>query len=193
MDELQKLSPDRTCAVIRDLLPLYAEDMLSPESKQAVIDHLAFCAACRDVWAQMNNEAAALRQSENRQAAKPLRRFRWHVLFNILGAPIWLPLLIVFAATLLVLYLSVWIAALALWCVPLALGAAALGCAAGFGLALVQGHVAAALLLLAAGFVCGGFCLLFAFPCWWICVGIVKLTAFVCRKLTGRRRKETVS
>ncbi len=193
MDELQKLPPDRTCAVIRDLLPLYAEDMLSLESKQAVIDHLAACDACRAAYAQLNNEALALRQTENRQAAKPLRRFRWHVLFNILGAPIWIPLLVAFAAILLALYLVVWAVALSLWCVPVALGATALGGLAAFGLALVQGQAAAGLLLLAVGMICAGLALLFAFPCWWLCVAIVKLTALICRKLIGRRKKEAVS
>lgn len=190
MDELQKLPPDRSCAVIRDLLPLYAEDMLSPESKQAVIDHLAACEACCAACARMNNESAALRQTEHEQAAKPLKRFRWHVLFNILGAPIWIPLLLAGAATVLVLYLAVWMVALSFWCVPIALGASALGCLACGTLALVQGYVAASLLLLAAGMICAGGALLLAFPCWWLCVAIVKLTALVCRKLIGRRKKE---
>jgi len=190
MDELQKSPPDRTCAVICDLLPLYTEDMLSPASKQAVIDHLATCEACRAVYAAMSREALPLRQAENQETARPLRRFRWHVLFNILGAPIWIPLLLAFAAVLLALYLAVWTVALVLWCVPIALGASALGGLAAFGLALVQGQVAASLLLLAAGMICAGLALLFAFPCWWLCVAIVKLTALICRKLVGRRKKE---
>ena len=35
------------CAVIRDLLPLYAEDLASEESKQVVDEHLADCPDCR--------------------------------------------------------------------------------------------------------------------------------------------------
>lgn len=192
MDELQKLPPDRSCAVIRDLLPLYAEDMLSPEGKQAVIDHLASCEACRGAYTRMNNENAALRRTEHEQAARPLKRFRWHVLLNILGAPIWLPLLIIAASVVLVVYICIWVVAISLWCAPIALGASALACLAGGGLALVQGCAAAALLLLAAGMVCAGLAILLAFPCWWFCVAIVKLTALVCRKLTGRRKKEAV-
>lgn len=35
------------CNVIRDLLPLYAEDMVSPESRALTEEHIAECAACR--------------------------------------------------------------------------------------------------------------------------------------------------
>lgn len=192
MDELQKLPPDRSCAVICDLLPLYAEDMLSPASKQAVIDHLAACEDCRAAYARMNNEALALRQTENQQAARPLRRFRWHVLFNILGAPIWIPLLIAAAAVVLAIYICIWAVVISLWCAPIALGASVLACLASGGLALVQGQVAAALLLLAVGMICAGLAILLAFPCCWLCVAIGKLTALVCRRLAGRRKKEAV-
>lgn len=35
------------CEVVRDLLPLYTENMLSPESRRLTDEHLAECAACR--------------------------------------------------------------------------------------------------------------------------------------------------
>ena len=35
------------CAVIRDLLPLYAEDMVEPETTDLIGRHLADCPACR--------------------------------------------------------------------------------------------------------------------------------------------------
>lgn len=193
MDEqTEKANAQTQCAIIGDLLPLYAEDMLSPASKQAVIDHLAGCEHCRGQYAQMRNAALLPDTSANRQAAKPLRRFRWHVLLNILGAPIWLPLLIAACAVVLVLYLCIWVGALSLWCVPLALAASALAAAAGMGLALIQGEVAAALLILAAGMICAGLALLLAFPCYGLSWAIGKMTVFFWRKLTGRRKKEAV-
>ena len=36
------------CSVIRDLLPLYTENLASEESMNLVNDHLADCAACRE-------------------------------------------------------------------------------------------------------------------------------------------------
>ena len=35
------------CSVVRDLLPLYVEDMVSPETAQYVKSHLAECSACQ--------------------------------------------------------------------------------------------------------------------------------------------------
>lgn len=42
-----------TCEVIRDLLPLYAEDMLSPESTALVETHLAECPSCAQMLEEM--------------------------------------------------------------------------------------------------------------------------------------------
>jgi len=36
-----------SCTVIRDLLPLYAEDLLQEESRLLVDEHLASCEACQ--------------------------------------------------------------------------------------------------------------------------------------------------
>ena len=38
-----------TCDIIRDLLPLYAEDMVSQDSKALVDDHLCGC----DEWVKV--------------------------------------------------------------------------------------------------------------------------------------------
>ena len=35
------------CSVVRDLLPLYVEDMISPETAQYVKSHLAECSECQ--------------------------------------------------------------------------------------------------------------------------------------------------
>ena len=36
------------CELIRDLLPLYAEHLTSPETGQLIEEHLQSCPACRD-------------------------------------------------------------------------------------------------------------------------------------------------
>ena len=43
------------CNVIRDLLPLYAEDMVSPESKALVEDHLQGCKSCTKELENLKN------------------------------------------------------------------------------------------------------------------------------------------
>jgi len=43
------------CDVIRDLLPLYAEDMLGEKSRELVKEHVAACEDCHNALAQMQN------------------------------------------------------------------------------------------------------------------------------------------
>lgn len=44
------------CAVIRDLLPLYAENMVSAETRALTENHLASCEACRDALSAMTQQ-----------------------------------------------------------------------------------------------------------------------------------------
>ena len=41
---------DISCEVIRDLLPLYVDDVLSPDSRALVEEHLGTCADCADQY-----------------------------------------------------------------------------------------------------------------------------------------------
>lgn len=43
-----------SCAVVRDLLPLYCEGECSPETVQAVAEHIASCQECRVCWERMS-------------------------------------------------------------------------------------------------------------------------------------------
>ena len=47
------------CAVVRDLLPLYAEKMTEPETRRLVDAHLRDCAECRQKLAGMDSDVAA--------------------------------------------------------------------------------------------------------------------------------------
>ena len=46
------------CAIINDLLPLYADGVCSEESRQAVMEHLKDCACCRKEYEKMEQYAA---------------------------------------------------------------------------------------------------------------------------------------
>ena len=58
------------CSVVRDLLPLYVEDMVNPETAQYVKSHLAECAECQAELANLR-EGAELSTVE----AKPVTRY----------------------------------------------------------------------------------------------------------------------
>ena len=52
------------CSVIQDLLPLYIDGVCSEESRKVIDEHLAGCAACRQLLAEMQ----ASEQKPNLQA-----------------------------------------------------------------------------------------------------------------------------
>ena len=47
------------CAVVKDLLPLYAEKMTEPETRKLVDEHLEDCAECRQKLAEMGSDNVA--------------------------------------------------------------------------------------------------------------------------------------
>ena len=43
------------CSIVRDLLPLYAEEMVSDETARFVSEHLKLCAECREELASLKD------------------------------------------------------------------------------------------------------------------------------------------
>jgi len=66
-----------SCSLIRDLLPLYAEDLLSPESREAVEAHLTLCPRCRALAGEMSSPLLSVSPKDS---DKPLRQFRRQIL-----------------------------------------------------------------------------------------------------------------
>ena len=46
-----------SCDIIRDLLPLYAEELASEDSQAAVREHLETCEDCRSAFADMKKSS----------------------------------------------------------------------------------------------------------------------------------------
>ena len=65
------------CPVILDLLPLYLDEVLSPESTDAVEQHLAECESCRQYCEQMRGGEIKVKASpDEHRAAESLRRIK---------------------------------------------------------------------------------------------------------------------
>lgn len=70
------------CSIIKDLLPLYIDDVLSSESQQAVTEHLAECDSCQKEYQQMQaNEDSIIacnicKEEEDRQMADSLKKIK---------------------------------------------------------------------------------------------------------------------
>ena len=67
---------DKTCSIVQDLLPLYAEDMLREGTKEFVDGHLAQCEACRAELAALKADVtpAPVNAQPLRSLKKQLRR-----------------------------------------------------------------------------------------------------------------------
>ena len=67
------------CAVVRDLLPLYAEKLTEAETRKLVDEHLENCAECRQRLADMDAESPAPVESAKPLIAlkKEIRKRRW--------------------------------------------------------------------------------------------------------------------
>lgn len=111
------------CPVVLDLLPLYSEGLLRPETSERVARHLRECAGCRRAYEDMSGGAlpgssGEARRQENLKQAAPLRRFRFHFWMNVIGAPLWLPLLAAAVCVALAVWVALLCALVALWCAP---------------------------------------------------------------------------
>lgn len=53
-----------SCNIIRDLLPLYAEGMVSEDSRGVVEEHLCDCAPCRDALAELRQQTVVPTQTD---------------------------------------------------------------------------------------------------------------------------------
>lgn len=67
------------CAVVKDLLPLYAEKMTEPETRKLVDEHLEDCAECRQKLAEMGSDNVTPVESTQPLVAlkKEIRKRRW--------------------------------------------------------------------------------------------------------------------
>jgi len=75
------------CATIRDLLPLYVDDVLSQESKALISGHLATCESCKSEFTEMQSEFAKLPSNDGAkiEALKSMKRklFKKNVMVSL--------------------------------------------------------------------------------------------------------------
>ena len=103
----------------------------------------------------------------------------WAVVLLVLGAPVWLPLLIAVCAVALALYIALWAVVIALWAVVLAVILAGVAAVAAGVFELARLHLPQGLILLGGGLVCLGLCALLYLLMKLITVGTVKLCKLI--------------
>lgn len=112
-----------------------------------------------------------------REKVRPKRRLRaWEVVFLVLGAPIWLSLLIAAFAVVFSLYVVLWALLISLWAVEISLIVGALGGVAAGVWMFSRGDRAQGLALLGAGLILAGLSVFLFFGCVAASRGTVGLT-----------------
>ncbi len=103
----------------------------------------------------------------------------WVIALLILGAPVWLPLLIAALAVLFALFIALWAVVIALWAAVTGVILAGVAAVAAGIFELVRLHVPQGLVLLGGGLVCLGLCALLCLLMKLITVGTVKLCKWI--------------
>ena len=65
-----------TCEIVRDLLPLYVDDVLSADSKNLVEEHIASCAECKAYYEMLQEPSASLPQRGNTEGKEALQKIK---------------------------------------------------------------------------------------------------------------------
>ena len=111
----------------------------------------------------------------------------------VLGAPIWLSLLIAFFAVIFSLYAVAWSVVISLWAVFVSFVACGVAGVLGLILFLVTGAASMGVLVFGGGLVCAGLAVFMFFVCKWLTKGMVLFTKGVMLRLKNRLvRKEDV-
>lgn len=120
---------------------------------------------------------------------KPQRK-TGEILLLVLGAPLWIPLLIAAFAVIFSLYVSLWSVIVSLWAAAVSLVACAIGCAAACVGFAAGAYPLTGTATLGAGLVCGGLAVLMFMGCKWATKGAACLTGKIERAAWNRLTKK---
>lgn len=70
------------CSIVRDLLPLYVENMVSPETAEFVEGHLAACGTCQAEYQNLRQPPAVTPPAQKEHPEAPLRRLQRKLLLK---------------------------------------------------------------------------------------------------------------
>jgi len=181
-DRLSHLPQDE----VEERLSFYSE-MIEDRMEDGLLEEEAVAAVgtVEEIAAQIEAELSPTRPVT--VITEPKRGLKaWEIVLLVLGAPIWLSLLIAAVAVVFSLYVVLWSVIISLWAVFVSLAACALaGVLAGGGFAL-GGYGAQGAALVGAGFVCAGLAVLFFFGIEAATKGTVLLTQKLAQSLKGR-------
>ncbi len=142
------------------------------------------------------NEIVAFAMSDVPAGEKVKFRRRlgtWEIILLILGAPIWLSLLIAAFAVIFSIYAALWSVIISLWSVFAAFIGSALGCVAGGIVFISMGNAPSGIAAIGAGFALAGLSVFAFFGCKSATNGILILTKKVVQLIKNRFAKKEVA
>ena len=176
MAGLPKEAVDRTVEYYSELIADSMEDGLSEEEAVLRLGSLD------EIVANVVKDTPLPQIIETRIQEKKAKRGgirAWEVILLVLGAPLWLPLLLAVLAVVLALYVTLWAVVIALWAVVAAVILTGVVAVVAGIVELCQLRLPQGLVLLGGGLVCMGMCALLFLLMKLITVGTVKLCKWV--------------
>ena len=189
MAGLPQQTVERTVEYYSELIADSVEDGMSEEEAVARLGSL------EEIVANVVKDTPLSQIVQTRVQEKKAKGVSgWVIALLILGAPVWLPLLIAALVVLFALFIALWAVVIALWAVVAAVILAALAARVGGVIELVRMHLAQGLVLLGGGLMCLGLCALAFLLMKLITVGTVKLCKWIWTGIkslfVGKRKKE---
>ena len=189
MAGLPQQTVERTVEYYSELIADSVEDGMSEEEAVARLGSL------EEIVANVVKDTPLSQIVQTRVQEKKAKGVSgWVILLLVLGAPVWLPLLIAALVVLFALFIALWAVVIALWAVVAAVILAALAAMVGGVIELVRMHLAQGLVLLGGGLMCMGLCALAFLLMKLITVGTVKLCKWIWTGIkslfVGKRKKE---
>ncbi len=112
-----------------------------------------------------------------KEKVKPKRKMgTFEIILLILGAPIWLSILISIFAVILSVYISLWATIISLWAVTIALGASSFAILIYGIITIIKGNILQGIALLGACCILNGISIYFDYGCKWASKGTIILT-----------------
>ena len=176
MAGLPKEAVDRTVEYYSELIADSMEDGLSEEEAVSRLGSLD------EIVANVVKDTPLSQIVETRIREKKAKRGgirAWEVILLVLGAPLWLPLLLAVLAVVLALYVTLWAVVIALWAVVAAVILTGVVAVVAGIVELCRLHLPQGLVLLGGGHVCMGLCALLFLLMKLITVGTVKLCKLI--------------
>ena len=176
MAGLPKEAVDRTVEYYSELIADSMEDGLSEEEAVSRLGSLD------EIVANVVKDTPLPQIIETRIQEKKAKRGgirAWEVILLVLGAPLWLPLLLAVLAVVLALYVTLWAVVIALWAVVAAVILTGVVAVVAGIVELGRLHLPQGLVLLGGGLVCMGLCALLFLLMKLITVGTVKLCKLI--------------